>query len=102
MNRRILKSIENPVVLSTKTRGEIAVLANSASKIVSAICYSEEARRMHGPTAVRIAKGRGSLRSLAKRCGLSPTYLSLIQKKKTVISPGAFVLLVQICAEVEQ
>lgn len=52
--------------------------------------------RKHGPTAIesRLREG-GSLRQLAERVGLSPTYLSNVRTGKDTISPAAFVKLVK-------
>jgi hypothetical protein len=38
----------------------------------------------------------GSLRATAKACDLSPTYLSMVQRKKSSLSPETFLRLVEI------
>jgi AraC-like DNA-binding protein len=51
-----------------------------------------------GPQLVRRICSRPgcSLRKLAKQSGLSPTYLSQIENRKAICSPGAFVTLSEI------
>jgi len=44
-----------------------------------------------GPELIVRITGRISLRELAKRTGLSPTYLSKVANGHVAISPGAFV-----------
>lgn len=55
-----------------------------------------------GPDLIRQLCGPSSphsLRAVARWTGLSPTYLSLVQRRKAVISQGAFVLLVEMMEE---
>lgn len=46
---------------------------------------------MHGPDLIARLTRTISLRELARRTGLSPTYLSQVANAKVTISPGAFV-----------
>lgn len=45
--------------------------------------------RRHGPGVIRYMTKNESLRLLAARTGLSPTYLSQVASRKTVISKSA-------------
>ena len=77
----------------------LSPFATASRRIVAALAYQEVALAELGPDLVERTKANGSLRDLARRSGLSPTYLSLIQRREKTISPESFVHLVKLLFE---
>lgn len=77
----------------------ISPFAAASQRMVSALTYQEIALSELGPDLVERTKGDGSLRDLARRSGLSPTYLSLIQRREKTISVESFVNLTKLLCE---
>jgi len=77
----------------------LSAFATASQRMVSALAYQEIALAELGPDLVERTKGDGSLRDLARRSGLSPTYLSLIQRREKEISLETFVRLTKLLFE---
>jgi AraC-like DNA-binding protein len=77
----------------------LSPFATASQRMVSALAYQEIALSELGPDLVERTKGDGSLRDLARRSGLSPTYLSLIQRREKEISLETFVRLTKLLFE---
>jgi len=77
----------------------LSPFATASQRMVSALAYQEIALSELGPDLVERTRGDGSLRDLARRCGLSPTYLSLIQRREKEISLETFVRLTKLLCE---
>ena len=77
----------------------LSPFATASHRIISALAYQEIALAELGPDLVERTKGDGSLRDLARRSGLSPTYLSLIQRGEKTISVESFVRLTKLLFE---
>jgi len=77
----------------------LSPFATASQRMVSALAYQEIALSELGPDLVERTKGDGSLRDLARRSGLSATYLSLIQRREKEISLETFVRLTKLLFE---
>jgi|APGre2960657404_1045060.scaffolds.fasta_scaffold125057_2 hypothetical protein len=77
----------------------LSPFATASQRMVSALAYQEIALSELGPDLVERTKGDGSLRDLARRSGLSPAYLSLIQRREKEISLETFVRLTKLLFE---
>ena len=57
---------------------------------------------VNGPRYLSVAMNNLSLREIARRIDRSPTYLSMVLNRKTVISPDAFVDLCELFTKTER
>ena len=84
----------NAHVRKVQNRKGIASMGSEEARVVRDWIESGvKVRRVLSTSGSRIIRqvcGRISLRELSRRTGLSPTYLSQVATKKTVISPEAF------------
>lgn len=71
-----------------------ASLARIAARIAKDEAFAKSALSENGALAIRMARGKRSLRDLSRRSGLSPTYLSRVETGQMPISLGAFTRLV--------
>lgn len=77
----------------------LSAFTTASQRMVSALAYQEIALAELGADLVERTKGDGSLRDLARRSGLSPAYLSLIQRREKEISLETFVWLTKLLCE---
>lgn len=90
-----------PVTMSRKAPRETVMLAKTVQKLFSQAAYQDAALRVTGPMAIEHAKRGRSLRELSKSTGLSPAYLSLVNRGEQRISLAALQLLLAECEGAE-
>ena len=105
-SRKLDRMMKDPVSMPRpKTEADLekwktlSAFATASQRMVSALAYQEIALAELGSDLVERTKGDGSLRDLARRSGLSPTYLSLIQRREKTISVESFVSLTKLLCE---
>lgn len=86
-----------PVTMSRKAPRETVMLAKTVQKLFSQAAYQDAALRVTGPMAIEQAKRGRSLRELSKSTGLSPAYLSLVNRGEQRIRLAALQLLLAEC-----
>ena len=99
-SRKLDRMMKNPVSIQrpeTEADREkwktLSRFATASQRVVSDLAYQEIVLAELGPDLVEMCRGDASLRDLAKRCRLSPAYLSLVRRGEKIISIESFVSL---------